>query len=70
MKATKPLTPRQRNVNSRESRQEAGYKQINVWLTPAAALALQQTLERAQRRGKALNQTQVINDLLTDSLEL
>ena len=69
MKGKKALSPVERTRQHREKLQEKGYKQINVWLTPEAQLAMSETIRRLSDRGVKLNQSQVICDALMRDLK-
>jgi hypothetical protein len=64
MKGKTATTAAERMRLSRESRQEKGWRQVNVWLSPAAELALMTT--KARLKAKGIRKTQ--NELILDAI--
>ena len=64
MKGHEATTPAQRMRSSRESRQAKGWRQVNIWLSPAAELALMTTKSRLEAKGIKKSQ----NDLILDAI--
>jgi hypothetical protein len=64
MKGKQALTGPERMQEVRKRKEEAGYRQINVWLSPEADLALSETRKRLESKGKKLNQSEVICEAL------
>ena len=67
MKGQTALTPGDRVKEFRKRRREEGWKQINVWLSPAAQLAISETRKRLTRKGISKTQNEMILDAILRS---
>jgi hypothetical protein len=65
MKGFQPMTSTERVRKLRDERQEAGWKQINVWLSPTARKSLRALLKKSQARGRRTTMSEIINDAIS-----
>lgn len=64
MKGKKAMTPTERVQEFRKQRLNDGWKQVNVWLSPAAQLALSETEKRLKAKGVQKTQNEMILDAI------
>jgi len=67
MKGKKAITDVERNRQVRAKKVAEGQRQYNIWLTPAAQLALNETKDRLESRGVKKTYSEIVCDALTDS---
>ena len=64
MKGNKPMTAPERMREVRAAKESEGQKQVNIWLTPAAQLAMEATKSRLEARGIRKTQSEIVCDAL------
>lgn len=64
MKGKTAMTAQERTQASRKRKVEAGWQQVNVWLSPAARLALDESRKRLEWRGYKPTQNEIINQCI------
>lgn len=64
MKGKEAMTQAERMRIYREKLREEGYRQVAVWLSPAAQLAVSETKKRLKNRGISRTQSEIVNDAL------
>lgn len=64
MKGNKPMTAAERMQEVRAAKEAEGYRQVNIWLSPAAQLAMQETKARLEARGFRKTQSEIVCDAL------
>ena len=58
------MTAYERVVLSRKTRTDAGWREINLWLPPHAALALEEISQRLDFKGIKKTQNEIIVDAI------
>jgi hypothetical protein len=66
MKGKKAMTASERMQEVRAAKEAEGYKQVNIWLSPAAQLAMDETKARLKARGFSPTQSEIVCDALLD----
>ena len=64
MKGKEAITGAERVRNYRAERVASGGKQVNIWLTPEALLALDETKSRLAEAGHKKSQSDIVCDAL------
>jgi len=62
MKGKLAITPAERTRQVRINRQAKGWRQVNLWLSPAAQLALNEARTRLEAKGIKKTQNELILD--------
>jgi hypothetical protein len=62
MKGKLAITPAERTRQVRITRQAKGWRQVNLWLSPAAQLALNEARTRLEAKGIKKTQNELILD--------
>lgn len=58
------MTTRERIQAHRDARVAAGWKQVNLWLTPEARVCLDEINQRLEIRGETKTQNEIILDCI------
>lgn len=64
MKGKKAMTASERMQEVRAAKEADGFKQFNIWLSPAAQLAMEQTKTRLESRGIKMTQSEIVCEAL------